>query len=46
MDANLLCYLLMHFKAEEEERELIANIQEPEKQCEKVTAELKELELK
>lgn len=38
--------LLMKFKIEEEERNFEAAIKETEKQCEKVTSELKELELK
>lgn len=36
----------MKFKIEEEERNFEAAIKETEKQCEKVTSELKELELK
>lgn len=39
-------YFVLLFKIEEEERQLEAAIEETEKQCAEVTAELKELELK
>lgn len=39
-------FLKEKLKAEEEERKLLADIQETERQCEKVTDELKELKLK
>lgn len=43
-DIHIVLWLL--FKIEEEEQKLEAAIEETEKQCAQVTAELKELELK